>query len=80
MSKTYIKHTLDIQDTLDALYDELDELQEMVNALLEENDRLRKQTAKEKEDEEKMCDTLYIQWFKEAYGVTPEEADNEEYI
>lgn len=74
--KTYVKkRTSDIQDTMDALYDELDELQEMVNALLEENDRLRKMTQEEKEQEEKMCDDLYRQWFKESYGVYPEEDD-----
>lgn len=77
MSNNYVKHTPDIQDSLDALYDNLDELQEMVNILLEENERLRKRTREEYEEEAKECDTLYIQWFKEAYGVTPKEADNE---
>lgn len=77
MSNNYVKRTPEIQDSLDALYDNLDELQEMVNTLLEENERLKKRTRKEYEDEVKECDTLYLQWFKEAYGVTPEEADNE---
>lgn len=70
----------DVQQTMDMLYDTVDELQEMVNALLEENERLRSMTIQEREEEEKMCDKMYLDWFKEQYGVTPDEADSEEYI
>ena len=80
MKNLKLKKVPEIQETMDMLYDTVDELQEMVNALLEENERLRAMTIQEREEEERMCDTLYIQWFKEAYGVTPQEADEEEYI
>lgn len=75
MKNLKLKKVPEIQETMDMLYDTVDELQEMVNALLEENDRLRKMTQEEKEQEEKMCDDLYRQWFKESYGVYPEDED-----
>ena len=57
------------------MYKELDELQDLVNLLLDENDRLRKQTEKEREEENKMVDELYRDWFKEFHGVYPDEYD-----
>ena len=75
MKNLKLKKVPEIQETMDMLYDTVDELQEMVNALLDENERLRSMAIKEREEEEKMCDTLYMQWFKEQYGITPEEAD-----
>lgn len=79
MKNLKLKKVPEIQETMDVLYDTVDELQEMINALLEENERFRKMTIQERQEEERMCDTLYIQWFKEQYGLTPQEAD-EEYI